>query len=259
MTFDFSASSVIDFSLGAFGATLVEIYRLKRLLDNNSGQVEASQLQWLLNTVWFLIFILGSGFLAVVQAESPMWSAFYAGLTAPVFFSVIFKDNAIAEKELKAAKDDAEKLRKELSKLMDATAQQESSKDTSWDKLAASSETAKSSQDKLGTTKTTWKVSASPDRYSDAFSRPIETSASTGEEVPQIIDTELFSNRKKALPWLRIVRLPHLISIFLTGLLIILRDVIPMAILVCVVFSVFSIEFVLVRSKSLQRFINALF
>ena len=102
MTFDFSSLSGTDFALGAFGATFVEIYRLKRLLDKNGGELKGSKLQLVLNIVWFLLFISGSGLLAALQGVSPLLSAFCAGLTAPVFFSVIFRDNAEAERELVA-------------------------------------------------------------------------------------------------------------------------------------------------------------
>ena len=100
MSFDFSALSGTDFVLGAFGATIVEVYRLKRLLDRNNGQVKASKFQWSVNVIWFFLFVMSSGLLAAVQGVSPLLSAFYAGLTSPVFFSVILRDNAQAEKEL---------------------------------------------------------------------------------------------------------------------------------------------------------------
>ena len=100
MTFDFSALNGTDFAFGLFGACLVEIYRLKRLLDKNKGKLGASKLQLLLNTVCFLFFIFGSGVLAATQGVSPEFSALYAGLTFPVFLSVILRDNAEAEKIL---------------------------------------------------------------------------------------------------------------------------------------------------------------
>lgn len=100
MTFDFLQLNGTDFVLGAFGATLVEIHRLKQALDKNDGQVKASRIQWIVNIVWVFILIVGSGILAAVQGVSPLLSAFYAGLTSPVFFSVILRDNAKAEKEL---------------------------------------------------------------------------------------------------------------------------------------------------------------
>lgn len=100
MAVDFSTLSGTDFALGAFGATFVEIFRLKRLLDKNRGQLRGSSLQLFFNVVWFLLFISGSGLLAALQGVSPLLSAFCTGLTAPVFFSVIFRDNAEAEREL---------------------------------------------------------------------------------------------------------------------------------------------------------------
>lgn len=119
MTFDFSQLSGTDFAFGLFGACLVEIYRFKRLLDKNEGKVEVSKLQVLLNVVCFLFFIFGSGVLAATQGVSPEFSALYAGLTFPVFFSVILRDNAEAEKQLiaetkKAVLAEAEKKNQEV-------------------------------------------------------------------------------------------------------------------------------------------------
>lgn len=100
MTFNFSELSGTDFALGAFGATIVDVYRLKCLLKKNSGKVQGSRLQLFVNAVWFFLFVVGSGLLAAVQGVSPELSAFYIGLTSPVFFGVILKDNDQAEREL---------------------------------------------------------------------------------------------------------------------------------------------------------------
>ncbi|MEM9803949.1 MAG: hypothetical protein AAF959_01625 [Cyanobacteria bacterium P01_D01_bin.56] len=98
MTVDFSSLSGTDFTLGVLGAAFVEIYRFKSLCDQGKFRWIPSAL--VPHIIWVLTFLAGAGLLAAVQAVSPQMSSFYAGLTAPVFFAVILKDNSAAEREL---------------------------------------------------------------------------------------------------------------------------------------------------------------
>ena len=98
MTIDFSALNGTEFALGTFGAFCVETYRFKTLSDR--GKISWHPSKLFPNIVWVLTFLIASGVLAAVLGVSAEWSALYTGLTSPVFFGVILKDNTQAQREL---------------------------------------------------------------------------------------------------------------------------------------------------------------
>ena len=98
MNIDFSALLQNEFALGIFGAFCVETYRFKTLSDR--GKISWHPSKLFPNIVWVLTFLIASGVLAAVLGISAEWSALYTGLTSPVFFGVILKDNTQAQREL---------------------------------------------------------------------------------------------------------------------------------------------------------------